>query len=153
KAYAGYNRAGDVASLALDDSDIEFGYTDSSGAYTAQYRYTNGGYASLSSLSSFPNTVKVTLRRDNTPSSGSGEPTPNGPLGLFFARVLGINSVNLTASAAATIYTGVVDAFSTTGVAPPATAIGGLLGGGGLGVGGGSTNAVPSRVLPMTFDV
>jgi hypothetical protein len=152
RAYAGYNRAGDVASLALDDSDIEFGYTDS-GGYTAQYRYTNGGYASLSTLSNFPNTVKVTLRRDNTPTSGSGEPTPNGPLGLFFARVLGINSVNLTASASATIYTGVVDGFSTAGVAPPATAVPGALPGGGTGPAGGSTNQVPSRLLPMTFDV
>jgi hypothetical protein len=109
KKYAGYNQAGDVSSLTLLDSDIEFGYTDASGNYTPQPTYTG-----------YPNTVKVTLRRDST---------TNGPLGLFFARVLGMESVNLKATAAATIYTGTVNSFQTT-----------------------NANIV-TKILPMTYDV
>src|SRR5262249_9547543 len=67
----------------------------------------------------YPNTVKVTLRRDAS---------ANGSLGLFFARVLGYKSVDLTATATACIYAGTVDGFSTTG-------------------------KVPARILPMTYDV
>jgi Flp pilus assembly protein TadG len=94
KKYAGYNPAGDVASLTLADSDIEFGYTDSSGNYTPLPTYTG-----------YPNTVKVTLRRDST---------ANGPLGLFFGRVLGVNTANLQATAAATTYAGTINSFQTT---------------------------------------
>jgi Flp pilus assembly protein TadG len=108
KKYAGYNGAGGVSSLTLLDSDIEFGYTDSSGAYT-----------SLASYTGYPNTVKVVLRRDSS---------ANTPLGLFFAQVIGTSSVNLTATAAATIYSGTIDSFSTAA----------------------TTNV---RILPMTFDV
>jgi Flp pilus assembly protein TadG len=109
KKYAGYNRAGDVDSLALLDADIEFGFTDASGNYTPQPAYTG-----------YPNTITVTLRRDNS---------ANGPLGLFFARALGIDSVNLKATAAATIYTGNVNTFQT------------------------SNTSAMARVLPMTYDV
>jgi Flp pilus assembly protein TadG len=91
KNYASYNAAGDVSSLKLLDSDIEFGYTDSSGNYTALPTYTG-----------YPNTVKVTLRRDST---------ANGPLPLFFAPVLGVKTANLTATASATVYGGVIDSF------------------------------------------
>jgi Flp pilus assembly protein TadG len=107
KNYASYNSAGGVSSLALLDADIEFGYTDSSGAYTP-----------LSGYSGYPNTCKVLLRRDAS---------ANGSLGLFFARVLGLNSVDLTATASATIYAGTVDSFDT--------------------------NFSPTRILPMTYDV
>jgi Flp pilus assembly protein TadG len=66
KNYASYNSAGGVSSLVLSDSDIEFGFTDASGNCTAAPTYTG-----------FPNTVKVTLRRDSQ---------ANGPLGLFFVQ-------------------------------------------------------------------
>jgi Flp pilus assembly protein TadG len=88
KDVAGYNSA-DVPSLALLDADIEIGFTNAAGTYTA-------------STAGYPNTVKVTLRRDRS---------ANGPLGLFFGRALGVNTVDLQATAAATIYTTTVDGF------------------------------------------
>src|SRR5262249_50887796 len=48
----------------------------------------------------FPNTVKVTVRRDSS---------ANGALTLFFAPVVGTQNISLTASAAATIYGGTLD--------------------------------------------
>jgi Flp pilus assembly protein TadG len=102
------NSAGGVKSLALNDADIEFGYTDSNYNYTPMPPY-----------SGFPNTVKVTMRRDNQ---------ANGPLGLFFAPVIGTNSVNITTVAAATIYTASVNSFN-------------------------SASKLPFRILPMTYDV
>lgn len=104
KTVAGLNAAG-VPSLTLSDADIEFGFTDEAGGYTAST--PNSGY---------PNTVKVTLRRDNS---------ANGPLGLFFGPVLGVNTMNLQATAAATIYTAKVDGFNNT----------------------------PTGLLPVTYDV
>src|SRR6266480_1786465 len=77
KAYAKANRAGGKSNLVLNDSDIEFGFTDSNGNYTALPTYTG-----------FPNTVKVTMRRDSS---------ANGSLGLFFAPVIGTRNVDLTA--------------------------------------------------------
>jgi hypothetical protein len=106
--YAGYNSAGGVSSLQLPSSDIELGYTDASGKYTPCPTYTG-----------YPNTVKVVLRRDNT---------ANGPLGLFFAPVLGTNTINLTATASATIFAGVIDGAQTG-------------------------TSINSRILPMTYDV
>jgi Flp pilus assembly protein TadG len=104
KSFAGYNRAGGVSSLVLLDSDVEFGYTDATGKYT---KYTgNVLYAT-----SFPNTIKVTLRLDDTAGG-------NGPLGLFFGGVLGRSTTNLTATASATIYTGSIDTFSGSPNAP-----------------------------------
>src|SRR5262245_41628510 len=112
KNFASYNLSGGVSSLVLLDSDIEFGYTTSQGAYT---KYTgNVLYAT-----SYPNTIKVTLRLDGTQGG-------NGPLGLFFGSVFGSSTTNLTATASATIYTGSVDNFSSSGNA---------------------------RILPMTLDV
>src|SRR5260370_17572019 len=64
KAYAKANTAGGVSNLVLNDSDIEFGFTDSSGTYTALPTYTG-----------FPNPVKVTMRPHSS---------PNGPPRLFF---------------------------------------------------------------------
>jgi Flp pilus assembly protein TadG len=48
---------------------------------------------SLDTSSTTPNSVQVRVRRDST---------TNGSLGLFFARVMGINSTSLTATATAT---------------------------------------------------
>jgi Flp pilus assembly protein TadG len=95
KNYAGYNTAGGVSSLTLKDADIEFGFTDASKNYTACPTY-NG----------FPNTVKVTMRLDSS---------ANGALKLFFAPVFGMTSTNVTATAAATIYTASVNDFSSSG--------------------------------------
>ena len=92
KTYAGYNGAGGVASLTLIDSDIEFGFTDGSGNYTA-------------GINSFPNTIKVTMRRDSQ---------ANGNLALFFAPVFGFSNTGLNAAAAATMYGGPVDSFAST---------------------------------------
>jgi hypothetical protein len=78
-------------SLTLLDSDIEFGYTDSTGATTYPAPSTK-----------FPNTVRVTLRRDSS---------ANGSLALFFGPVIGTSAANLTAKAAATIYTADLDGF------------------------------------------
>jgi Flp pilus assembly protein TadG len=89
KQYAGLNAAG-VPSLTLLDSDIEYGFTDHKGNYTA----------STSSTTTFPNTVKVTLRRDGS---------ANTPVGLFFGPVLGVSSTGLQATAAAAIYLAPVD--------------------------------------------
>jgi Flp pilus assembly protein TadG len=87
KQFAAKNGAGGVSSLILNDSDIEFGFTD------ASYNYSP--YNSKSPI--FPNTVKVTMRRDST---------ANGALGLFFAPVIGTSTVNVMATAAATIMGG-----------------------------------------------
>ena len=85
KSFSGYNRAGGVSSLTLNDGDIEFGFTDANNNYTAAPSYTG-----------FPNTVKVTMRLDSS---------ANGSLKLFFAPIFGLTSSNIQVSAAATIYT------------------------------------------------
>ena len=108
KDFATYHSAGAVDHLVLLDSDIEFGMTDAGGNYTRlDAPYTT-----------FPNTIKVMLRLDAN---------ANGSLRLFFAPVLGTNTMDLQATAAATIYTGTIDSFSP-----------------------GSRS---SRILPMTYDV
>lgn len=84
--YASYNGTRGVSSLKLNSDDVEFGFTDATGSYTA-----------LASNSIFPNTIKVTLRRDSS---------ANGPLNLFFAPVLGQSSANVEVVAAATLYSG-----------------------------------------------
>jgi Flp pilus assembly protein TadG len=104
KTVAGLNAA-DVSSLTLLDSDIEFGFTNAAGSYTAS-----------TPTSGYPNTVKVTLRRDSS---------ANGALGLFFGPVLGVSTMNLQATAAATIYTARVNSFNNT----------------------------PTGLLPVTYDV
>jgi Flp pilus assembly protein TadG len=109
KQFAANNSAGGVSSLTLNDSDIEFGFTDASYNYTA--------YNSKSPV--FPNTIKVTLRRDST---------ANGALGLFFAPVIGTSTVNVTATASATIMGGTVNNFK-------------------------SVNNQNTGMLPMTYDI
>jgi Flp pilus assembly protein TadG len=108
KNFAGYNTAGGVSSLTLNDADVQFGFTNASNNYTAA-----PGYAG------FPNTVKVTMRLDST---------SNGALKLFFSPIFGVSSRNLTATAAATIYTGSVVNFN-------------------------SNSGHNAAVLPMTLDV
>jgi hypothetical protein len=95
KAFAAANGAGGVSGLTLNDADIEFGFTDGTYNYTP---YTSGG--------PFPNTIKVTLRRD----AGA-----NGPLGLFFGPALGAGSTNLKATAAAVVVGGTVNSLGSGG--------------------------------------
>ncbi len=88
--YASYNQAGGV-NIQVPTSDISFSYYDG----------TNPPVPA-SDPSVFPNTITVTARRDNV---------ANGPLALFFARIFGINTTNLTATASATIYAGDVSSL------------------------------------------
>jgi Flp pilus assembly protein TadG len=98
KKFAAMNKGGNVP-LALADSDIEFGYTDNS-APPNYYAEGDPKYPA----GAFPNTVKVTLRRDQTNSAGS--------LPLFFGPVLGVPTADVAATAAATAYAaGNIDNF------------------------------------------
>src|SRR6185437_831292 len=87
--FAAYNQAGGV-SVQVPTTDISFRYYDG----------TNPSVPASSGV--FPNTIQVTTRRDST---------ANAPLGLFFARIFGISTINLTASASATIYAGDVSSL------------------------------------------
>lgn len=101
KTFAGYNSAGGVNSLVLNDADIEFGFTDASNNYTPMPTYTG-----------YPNTCKVVMRRDSQ---------ANGSLSLFFAPVLGAKSTNLTATASAALFGGTLDSFSSSAGLLPVT--------------------------------
>ncbi len=92
REFAAYNTAGSVGPLVLNDADIEFGFTDQVGNYTVST--ASGPY---------PNTVKVTMRRDSQ---------ANGPLKLFFAPVLGVDTINVLATASATCYSATYDTFA-----------------------------------------
>jgi Flp pilus assembly protein TadG len=92
KNFASYHSAGTVSALALNDSDIEFGFTDSSGNYTASPTYAG-----------YPNTIKVVLRLDSQ---------ANGSLPLFFGPVLGTKTSDIAVTASATIYTGTVNSLN-----------------------------------------
>lgn len=83
--YAAYNQAGGVY-INVPTTDVHFQYYDGS-TFTAPTYSDN----------KFPNTVTVTTRRDTN---------ANGSLGLFFSRIFGLSSSNLTATASATIYAG-----------------------------------------------
>ncbi len=111
--YAALNGAGD-SSLTLLSSDVEFGYTDGSGKYTTP-----------APSGTYPNTIKVTLRRDST---------ANGALGLFFGPVIGTPTANLKAVAAATIYTASLDSFQNLS-------------------GSSNSSSFDLSLLPMTYDV
>jgi hypothetical protein len=89
--FAALNKAGNV-NITLLDQDVTFGFTDAQGKYTSPY------------LLGFPNTIQVVVRRDDV---------ANGPLNLFFAKVLGIASLNITATARATIYSGAVSSLQS----------------------------------------
>src|SRR5262249_34470389 len=65
-------------------------FTDAQGGYTSPY------------LSGFPNTIQVTVRRDGV---------ANGPVNLFFARILGMAAADMQATARATIYSGDVNSL------------------------------------------
>lgn len=99
KAVALANKAGNT-SIQLLDSDVEVGYTSAAGVFTAS--------TSLNAALFFPNTVRITARRDNTST-----PSTNGEVGLFFGPVLGKSSVPITASATALAYDASLTNFKT----------------------------------------
>jgi Flp pilus assembly protein TadG len=82
--FANYNGAGNVNALVLSGSDVQFGYTNSSGTYTSPV-----------GANVYPNTITVTLRMDGG---------LNTTLGLFFAPVLGMSTKTLTATSQAVAY-------------------------------------------------
>lgn len=89
---ASLNRAGGV-SVTVPTADISFTYWDGTNAPVA-----------ASYPDDFPNTVTVVTRRDAT---------ANGSLHLFFAQIFGIPTVDLKATASATIYVGDVSSLQT----------------------------------------
>lgn len=95
KNNASSNTAGSARSLILNSSDIEFGTTTADGTYT---KINGPGYER------FPNTIKVTLYLQGD---------TNGSLPLFFGPVLGKKTVDLQATATATIYAGTLDSLTT----------------------------------------
>lgn len=127
--YCGYNTAGGVSGLSMLSSDIEFGFTDANGIYTAN-------------APGYPNTVKVIARRDAT---------ANTPLSLFFAPAIGTSSLNLSASSAATVFSGDIIAFNPNGGGEVANSSGG--GFGGFTWDGGSGSGCGCTLLPIAFDV
>jgi Flp pilus assembly protein TadG len=80
---AALNKAGDVSSLTANASDIVCGFLNAQNTFSP-----------MPPDSRFPNSVQVTLRRDNQ---------ANTPLCLFFASIFGKTSANLTATAQATM--------------------------------------------------
>jgi len=86
--FAYLNKAGNV-SITLLDRDVHFGFTDAKGNFT--YPYVG-----------FPNTIEVTVRRDET---------ANTSLQLFFGGILGMKTIDLQAKARATIYSGTVSSL------------------------------------------
>ena len=136
--YAGYNGAADVASLKLVSNDVVYGYMNSAGVTSTNF-------------SGFPNTVSVTVRRD-----GTSNPT----LSMFFAQVIGTSTLTQTATASATIYTGLISSFNPNGggegasfntVAANGTSPGAY---GGWGASyGNSGSSWKCKLLPVAFDV
>jgi len=88
KKFSALNKAGNV-SIKLLREDVHYGFTDASGNYTYPY-------------AGFPNTIEVTVRRDET---------ANTPLQLFFGGILGMQTIDLQATARATIYSGSVSSL------------------------------------------
>jgi Flp pilus assembly protein TadG len=87
--FAAYNLAGGV-NITVATSDITFSYNDGTLPPVP------------ASVVLFPNTITVTTRRDSS---------SNTPLGLFFANIFGMATIDLTATASATIYAGDVSSL------------------------------------------
>jgi Flp pilus assembly protein TadG len=121
--YAGFNSAGDAASISLRSDDIQIGFTDAAGNFT-----TNS--------SSYPNTVQLIARRDHL---------ANNPLKLFFARIFGRSDSELFVNATSTVYTGRISSFSPN-------SSGGSSGSDGSG-GGQNSSSYRGTLLPVAFDM
>lgn len=91
--YGDYNAAGGVSALKILPGDVQFGFTDAAGKFSA-------------AATGYPNTVQVLARRDSS---------ANNRLGLFFAPVLGMRDTALTATASATVYNGLIASFDPHG--------------------------------------
>lgn len=91
--FAGYHSAGGVPSLTLPSGDVQFGFTNASGSFTAN-------------APGYPNTVQVVTRRDQA---------ANAPLAFFFGPFLGKSHASLTATARATVYSGLITGFDPDG--------------------------------------
>jgi Flp pilus assembly protein TadG len=100
--YAYQNSAGSMSNVNLTTSDITFGFLHSDMTT----------YDEPPSSGTFPNTVHVTVRMD-----GSSNPA----LPLFFAPVLGMSTINLTADAYATIFNGPITSLNGNGALLPLT--------------------------------
>jgi Flp pilus assembly protein TadG len=123
------------ASVQMVSSDVDVGYTDANGKYYS-------GNAGAIPANTFPNTVKVKARRDNT-----SLPQSNGEVGLFFGPVLGKNSFPLTASSTGVAYGGTITNITYNFKPGP---------GAGSGAGssaGSSSNVVMSIPLPVAVDM
>ena len=83
RQYASSN-VSNVENFTVLDSDIEIGRYEPTTVYTNFTMHNNG----------ILDTVRVTLRRDNT---------ANSPVTMFFARIFGINSGNVTATSTAVL--------------------------------------------------
>ena len=131
--FGGYNNAGGVASLKVLSGDIQFGFTDASGNFESSATYAG-----------YPNTVQVVARRDAS---------ANGRLPLHFAGVMGKRDTALTATASATIFTGLITSFNPHGGGDGA---GGNGGGDGCAAGddySGDGSGEGCGLLPMAFDI
>ena len=130
KKFCAYNGSGGVTSLNLLTNDVVFGFTDASNNFTSTY-------------SGYPNTAKVTVRRDAT---------ANGRLPFFFATAMGRHDTALAATASMTIYTGLITAFG-----PPSSVPGGVGAGSSDGAWGDGfwTDGADfdCDLLPVAFDV
>jgi Flp pilus assembly protein TadG len=135
KKFCGYNGAGGVASLNLLPADTVFGFTNASNTF--------------STTTGFPNTVKVTVKRDSS---------ANGRLPFFFAPAIGRKDTSLSATASTTIYTGLITSFG------PVSQVSGGSGGVGSGVSAGVStgtwgdaywggSSMKCSLLPVAFDV
>ena len=79
---ADQNRAGGKSHILINDADIVIGDWD-------------GNTKTLTANPVSPKAVRVTARRDDS--------NANGPITMFFARVMGINTVNMSATATAAL--------------------------------------------------
>ncbi len=120
--YAAYNQAGGTY-INVPASDISFSFYDGT-------TFSAPSYA----MGLFPNTINVTTRRDNV---------ANGALGLFFGQVFGISTVNLTATASATIFNGLMTSATTN---PPFYTSGN-------GSGTTPTIQINAHILPVALDI
>jgi Flp pilus assembly protein TadG len=122
------------ASVQIVSGDVDVGYTDANGNYYS---------GNMIPSNSFPNTVKITARRDNT-----NLPNSNGEVPLFFGPILGKKSVALESSSTAVAYGGIVTGFTSSYKPGPAASSSGA-----GSSAGSSQSSVASGVLPVAVDM
>jgi hypothetical protein len=107
KKFANLNKVGTV-NPEIEDTEVEFGYL------ADPYNHSNNTLDTTGWPARPYNAVRVTVKRDKDHTGG--------PLGLFFARVLGVKEVDVSATATAVFAMG-----SVTPKASSSTFHGGLL--------------------------